>query len=238
MRRALVVIVALVTIAGTGCSDDDGDGDAVGASTSAPSTNAPGSRTVTTNGDVSPASDYELPFDAADALLTDADVEQFGMAQSGGDVDPEDNAQSFCGEGTPADVDGFDGSGLSFGDSVSSLNLDEILWGWENESDAEEAFDLSKRDVACGTGSFDGGGVQVEFDVDEVPLGQRYGDASYAVAGTATAGPITRNVILAQVRVDNFLLQLFFSATPDTTDAPDARKLVSLATEKLQAAAG
>jgi hypothetical protein len=234
MRRTLAVVVALVAMASGACGDDDGDGD-----TAAPTTTTGASSAPTTTDGGSSSSDYELPFETIDALLDDDDMEPFGLV-SGGDLDPEENAQAICGEGTPADIAGYDGGGLNFSDESGNLNLDETIWGWADESAAEQAFDLSRRDVSCGTGSFEAGegGPQVEFDFEETDLGEQFGDASFAVAGTASVASSSVNVILAQVRVDNYLLQLSFSAPPGTTDAPDAREIVRLATEKLEAAAG
>jgi hypothetical protein len=144
---------------------------------------------------------------------------------------------SFCGEGVPSDVDGADGGAQSYANDDGTLSFSETLYGWASDAQAEEAYDLLQRDIACGTGTIDNGGSDVTFDVSEQDLATTYGDESAAYAGTATNGGQTQNVIFVAVRKGQYLLTFGFAAPEGTTDAPDVRELVRAATEKLGSAA-
>lgn len=252
----VVAFVALFALGGCGGGNPDTD------SGPSVSTAAPDSRATTT---VVPVG-FALPIDAADVLSPPREVLRYDLVPSG-PYAPDEADQSWCGLGTPADIEGWGGTNISYDHAQRRFTMEQTLWGWPDVASAEAAFDLVVKDVSCGTGTFDIGGVAVRFEFEPVDLGARFGDEAFAVAGTATplddkgSSPTTAaattattattepggttvpgdapssNVVLVVVRVEKYLVYFAFSAPRGTNDAPDARIFVNSTTDRLIAAA-
>lgn len=234
MRRIVALVAVLtLTLMLAACGDDSAESDPTTASAAAPSTDAPPTA-ATAAATTEPTEAFDIAFRTLDVLAADEDIAQYGLT-SGGDFDPDDFTPNFCGAGWPADVEGWDGVGIPYNSEDGSLHMEQTLWGWANVASAEAAFDKSVDQVACGSGSFDSEGVEVRFDLAEIDLGEVYGDESYVVAGTAVAQSLELNLIVASVRVENYLVQFTFAAPPDTSDAPDATIFIEMVTERLVA---
>jgi hypothetical protein len=224
LRAAALVAVIVTPLAA--CSDDE-SGD--GARPASASTSAAAGSTTTA------VAAYTLPFDGAAALLADGDVRRFAIASTD-TLAPGELEQPVCGTGVPSDVAGSAGAARTYDGISRPMHFEELLYGWSRSGQARRAFDLWRDDLACGEGSFDPGGGPIRFDVEPIDLGRRFGDASFAYAGTAVAGG-TLDVIFVGVRLDNHLLVFNFSA-PTGATTPDARAVVELGTDKLRRVAG
>jgi hypothetical protein len=237
---ALTTFVALAALGGCG-SGGEKDADP------RPSTTVASAPATTT----SPPVGFELPIDAADVLSPPREVLRYDLVPSG-PFRPDAADQSWCGTGTPADIDGWGGTNVGYDHPRRRFTMEQTLWGWPDVASAEAAFDLVVHDVSCDTGTIDIGGVTVRFDLEPLDLGARFGDEAFAVTGratplgdegsdstasvsTATGGTPSSNVVLVAVRVENYLVQFAFSAPSGTTDAPDARIFVNSTTDRLVA---
>lgn len=233
------------------CGGDPGDVNP----SSAPSGGTAASERATST--TSAPAGYELPIDAADVLSPPREVLRYDLVP-GRAFRPDQSDQSWCGEGTPADIEGWGGTNVGYDHLQRRLSMEQTLWGWPDVASAEAAFDLAVDDVSCGTGTIEVGGVAVRFELEALDLGATFGDEAFAVAGSAT--PIrdtdttyttgttgttdttandttpSSNIVLVTVRVENYLLQFAFSAPDGTTDAPDARIFVNTTTDRLRAA--